>query len=716
MSTKSTSFSKKLNAAMQELDTEMRNIGNTVQTDVARGVYSQESFDHFESNVQVEAQSIVQAIGSTLGDVDPSLRDQASLENHEESLRAGVIAAMAAQNPTQYHQAALKAHNSDGTMSLESLFSGAGGNLEVDASSDYSMEAFDATELSNFTAQNIAFNILASRQDSFAEGFFPTKVVAPSEGGITITVDRQEVINYTTHGTAGTEFDVNRKNLLDAYTDAEILNRPATELVPFARTDGSTDDSFVAESLVSTVQRDISGHSVPTRPLVMGKRVNLKNLSQHPGLIDNGILDITDQIAPGMKVKTLYVSVGSGDSAEVIPMNVEFIVRNQFRKSHEGRGREVVLNMPAEALSLSSKDGVIRTADGSESALLKPVVTDQGLEVRVAVAVNGHGNLDTGLLEVNAGSLTVEGVFDEGGPIAVDSGEGKAVVDLLDGARIVGYDLSARLSNSNWRSTGPIIDVTPYTESYAIVPGYPITVLTATEESQHGSKISGMVNAARIRNSNNAVTTLLNYEEQLEAYAEGMRRGIKYDLVGAARHVIRPFYDHRTFDVADAVVVENTHRRGEDVSHALVSIIRDMAWNMYRDSNYGPALDLATGGTDAKPTLLIGCDSVIARHLNITADERLLGGEMDYKIVQTNDSRMDGQIKLTFTRGRPGSEDGLSFGVHAYVPELIQRVTTQRNGSTAKNDRVIPRSIHVPVLPVMGAITVKNLSKATTNV
>jgi hypothetical protein len=224
-----------------------------------------------------------------------------------------------------------------------------------------------------------------------------------------------------------------------------------------------------------------------------------------------------------------------------------------------------------------------------------------------------------------------------------------------------------------------------------------------------------MINAARVRNSNNAITTLLNYAEQLEAYTEAMSRGVKTDILGAGRHVVRPFFFTNTINVADRVTSISSHERAEDVSRVLVDAIRDAAYRMYRDSNYGPALDLANAGTETKPVLLIGCDAVTARYLNVTADERLMGGEMDYRIVSTNDDRMEDNIFLTFTRERPGSEDGLSFGVHAYMPELIQRVTTNRGGSTAKNDRVVPRNIHVPVLPVMSRLEVLNLKEAVTN-
>lgn len=711
-----TRFADKINGVLRDLDTALSTNGVSVNQQVINGTYSQEGAQHFIRDFDDQTRGVREEVSRIMGELDPSFEaDSMSMESSE-PMRAGLIAALASQQPAQYHKQALKSGGGN-LLSLESVYSGLGGEVDVAGADAYSQEAFDETELNNFAAQNIVFNVLASRQDAFAEAFFPTKVVAPSEGGIAITVDRQEVLDYAQHKTDGSGLTVNRRNLIDAFADHRILARPATELVPWAKEDGSNAANFVAEDDIASRTMELSGTAVRTRPLKMGRKVNFLGLSQHPGLIDNGILDMTDQIAPGARLKNLYLKLAGPTAAEdeVIRFNTEHMTRNQFKKSAEGQGREVVLNFVTQSLPL---DANTKTIAGAASALLQTQVADEDVVVRLAISVNGNGNLDSGNLDLHASTVRVESVVDAAGDeLSLESGAGKAVVDRLEAlnASIIGYELAARRSNSNWRSTGALIDVTPYTESYAIEPGYPISVLTPTDDTQNGAKISGMINAARVRNSNNAITTLINYSEQLEAYTEAMSRGVKTDILGAGRHVVRPFFFSDAIDVADRVASISSHERAEDVSRVLVDAIRDAAYRMYRDSNYGPALDLANAGTATKPVLLIGCDAVTARYLNVTADERLLGGEMDFRVVSTNDDRMEDQIFLTFTRERPGSEDGLSFGVHAYMPELIQRVTTNRGGSTAKNDRVVPRNIHVPVLPVMTRLEVQNLKEAIAN-
>jgi hypothetical protein len=714
-----TRFATQLNNIVSELETTIRSNGVAASAELVRGTYSQESAGVFARDFEDQTRDLRSAIADHLSELDSSFSQEGLASEMSEPMRAGLIAALASQGGASgYHKQALSAGDAS-QFSLESVYTGLGGSIDVAEGDAYSQESFDETELANFAAQNIMYNVLASRQDAFAEAFFPTKVVTPAEGGIAITVDRQEVLDYAQHKSDGSALGLKRSNLIDAFADHNILNRPATELVPWAKNDNSNDAFFVAESEVGAIDMDISGTTVRTRPLKMGKKINLLGLSSHPGLIDNGILDTTDQIAPGSRLKNLYIRLSDGGTpgtVEVIKLDVGNMTRNQFKKSHEGQGREVVLNFISSAITI---DANTKAADGAAVSLLDTQVTTPNLSVQLALSVNGNGNLNEGSVDIHSSPVRVESVVNDAGEVlALDTGAGQAVIDRLEtlSATVIGYDLAARRSNSNWRSTGALIDVTPYTESYAIQPGYPISVLTPTDDQQNGAKISGMINAARIRNSNNAITTLINYAEQLEAYKNAMTRGVKLDIVGAGRHVVRPYFTSKDLDVSAAISSISSHERAEDVSAVLVDAIRDMAYRMYRESNYGPALDLANAGTQTRPTLLIGCDAVVQRYLMISGDDRLLGENMQHRIVSTNDTRMIDNIYLTFTRERPGSEDGLSFGVHAYVPELIQRVTTSRNGSTSKNDRVVPRSIHVPVLPVMGHLRIQKLSEAIGNV
>lgn len=710
----------KLAAVARGLDSQLKSAGNAVPENIIAGSYSQEAHaieafqTGFESNTQGLGRIISEALGA---EMEMSLESEAV--ETSASYQAGLLAALASEDAKRYHVAASKVTAPAGAVSLESLYGGLGG--EMDLNSDFSMESFDETTIGNFKSQNIIYNVLASRQDAFAEAFFPTKVIPASEGGLKAVANRQEVIDYRTHAGDGSITEVNRNALIEAYAKPGILNRAGTDLVPYANPDNSADANFAPKAEVATTVLEMAGVSVPTRPLKVGMPINVLGLSSHPGLINNGVMDITDQIAPGARVSTIYLRLANSDESvvEIIPVKVGSMTRSQFRKSHEGKGREVVMNLLTDGLIL---DKNTKTIGDVAPTLLASLATNNHV-VRFGLSLSGNGNLNTGVVEVNPSRPRLVEVIDENGQVlATDAGAGKTTADQFAAAKIsVEYfDLAAKRSNTNFRTTGAIIDVTPYTEAYAIEMGNPITVLTpvgvSSDEVTVGAKLAGMINASRIRNSNNAVASILNYAEHLSAATEALARGVKADVVGIGRYVgVKPFYNEDIVDVSTTVTNIKSKERADDVSEVIVNNIRDWAWRMYRDANYGPALDMANGGVATKPKLLIGCDAVTKRYLDRRADPRLLGGEMDYEIVSTNNETMTGKIVLTFTTGKPGTDSGVGFGTHAYVPELIHRLTKTMNGGTSNQDRVVPRSIHVPALPCMVVLTVQNLSKALTN-
>ena len=708
-----------MQGVITSLQTICQSSAGSINSSAVGATFTTEDAGFMESTFGLETKQLNGEITGALEELGEHF-DSLSVEDGSltESMRAGMIIAVASmESPGKYHQAALKC--ADGNFSSESLNSGVGGNINVISESDnFTVESFDETELRNFAGQNILFNVLASQQDAVAEALFPTKVVSPSEGGVEITVDRQEVIQYGDHPTDGSVINIDRKNLLAAFADASILSAESTELIPYARVDNTADANFVPDAVIGTVNRTIGDVSVPTRPLLIGKQMNLLGLSQHPGLIDNGILNASDQISNGAKLKTIYIQMttaaedGIGDG--VISFNVSNLTRNQFKKSAEGSGREMVLNFITETLVATSTTTLI-----DDATLLNTILTtiSAGTIATATLGVSLQGNLDlsTGTLSVNASDLHVSNALNAAGEsISVDPLQ--AQIDGLTQFKVVGYDLEARRSNSNWRTDGNVIDSTKYTESHAIPMGYPISVIAPVDDTQTGSKISAMVNAARIRNSNNAITTLINYAEQLETAKTALAAGVHVDIVGAGAHIVTPYFDSEVIDIQAGVTNISSAERGEDVAYVIISAIRDAAFKMYRESNYGPALDIANAGMKTKAKVVIVCDAVVERYLTLPANEKLLGGEMEYEIASTNDSRMNDSIYLTFTRNRPGSEDGLTFGVHGFIPEMIQRVNVSLNGATTKNDRVIPRSIHIPVLPVLHHITVSNLTAAINNI
>jgi hypothetical protein len=212
------------------------------------------------------------------------------------------------------------------------------------------------------------------------------------------------------------------------------------------------------------------------------------------------------------------------------------------------------------------------------------------------------------------------------------------------------------------------------------------------------------------------VTRLLNYAETLKTYVtSASRKGAVANIEGMGRYLVKPFFEEVTLNLVDKINSIRDMDRAQDVTALLVNQIRDVAYRMYSESGYQPALNASPVGSQ-QARLLIGTDIVLQRHLMVTGDSRTFGIAFpDYKIVSTFDKRMQGKIILTLTRdGSQEGPDPLSFGTHAWIPELASSVQVNRDGATYPEAMVQPRNLHVNHLPIMAVINVEGLEEALT--
>lgn len=625
-------------------------------------------------------------------------------------LEAATMTALAAGNPIGYARAAMesRAHASDGVGLVAYQTGGVGGTLDY-RDEVASMEAFDEQQLANMIPYSIAFNAQASRQDEFSETFYKTVVVSPEKGGLDISVDRVTVFNAIRRSVKGKTTDFSQRNLVEAVADASILADESTVVVPFLREDDSNSDVFVDTALVAPTVRVVGGVDVRTAPLKVGQDVDILGLSSHPGLLNAGILDHTDALDSRMNLQKLYVK--KGDS--VLSFNVSRLPRNGFLKSIEGADREMQLNFVTDALTLN-KD--TRAVDGAVPPAIQ-AIADAEYTVRLSVKVTGDAHVEFGTISIGAMPMKVNGIEDvDGNEVSIASGPGKTIADSLRDMEVIGYDLNASRTNSNRRTRGLLLNNNRETERFAIPLGSPISVPSPIGSNRDTRDLESLVTAARIRNSNNAVTTLLNYADTLRAFVTNRRLGHGVPAIeGIARHVVVPFFEESDLYLNQVINSIKSKDRAEDISAVLVNKIRDVVYRMYRDSGIQTALDTSSFGSK-KPTLLVGTDSIIQRHLMVQGDNRTFGIAFeDAKVVTSFDSRVDNKIFLTFTReGTEGRPDPLSFGTHAWIPELTSSIMVQRDGATYQEAMVQPRSRHINNLPIMAVINVHGMEDVLT--
>lgn len=672
------------------------------------------SMESLDEGQHSELSRVAVDLSSQIKDAFKALRP--SLEDGEEEteeltdvqLEAGAIAAMAAGDPSGYAEVAMRTVAS-GDNVVDIGATGAAGT--VDTRETPSLESFDERELAKFLPYSIAFNVKASVQDGFSEMFYPTTVVPPEQGGLDITVRRTLVHNAIQHSNTGKATNWNRKNLVDAAMDHTILADESTSLVPVVLANGSNADMFIDEALVAPITRRISNVDVTTAPLAINQELNLLGLSQHPGLIGAGIIDHTDAIDNSIGLEKIYIQISDTDALE---FKTDRLARSHFVKSVEGANREMNLSFRTADLVL---DKNTKNTAGAVPAALAGVVSGE-LTVRLAVNVNGEFDTQLGNGRVYSSPVKVDSIVNKDSvEISLTTGAGAAIVTALAEARVVAYDLKAARTNSNRRTRGLLLDTNDRTFRFHIPLGAPISAPSPAGSNRDARDLEALISAARVRNTNNAVTRLLNYAETLRAYAGSVKRNDTIpEVEGVGRFLVKPFFEEKEIDLEAQVSSIRDMDRAEDINAILVNAIRDISYRMYRDSGYQPALNAAVGGSQ-QPKLLIGTDVVLQRHLMVVGDSRTFGIAFpEYQIESSFDFRMKDTIVIALTRtGQVEGIDPLTFGVHAWIPELASSMMVQRDGGTYPEAMVQPRNLQINHLPVMAIIKVKGLDKVLTN-
>lgn len=671
-----------------------------------------------ESLGEVEKQALAHSVNdmqhlirSSYSDLNDNGHSLSFEELTEAQIEAGIYVAMAAGDPVAYARAALenRAEGSSDIRLVESNMSGSYGTM--DYRNEVSMEVFDQTQLANMIPYSISFNVAAARQDEFAETFYPTVVISPENGGIDVSIDQTTVHNQIRRDSAGRVNDFSKKNLLEAVRNHTILEDESTKVVPFLREDNSNASAFVPVAKLAPKFRTVSGHAVRTSALLFNQRFDIIGLSDHPVLVGAGVLDHTDALAKRMTLASLYTEIGGS----VLHFNTANLPRNGFQKSAEGGVRESTLNFRTESLVLNKET---LTVSGVFPTELQAVF-DNDWTVRLGTTVTGHADHETAAVEVMGGKFRVVRISDDtGAEISIEAGAGKAFADLVAADLVaLGYELNATFTNSNRRTRGLMLNTTRVTERFDVQLGAPISAPSPIGSDRDARDLESLINAARIRNSNNAITSLLNYSETLSAFVDNRNRGIGgLEIEGVGRHVVVPYYEEIDLNLVTVVNSLRSKDKAEDISEAIVQTIRDVVYRMYRQSAYQAAINASTIGSK-KPTLLVGTDTIIQRHLMTSGDTRTFGMAFDAaKIVTTLDERMNNKIVLTFTReGGEGGIDALSFGAHAWIPELASSIQASRDGAIVQEAMVQPRSRHVNNLPIMAVINVEGLTDVMTS-
>ncbi|SOY77644.1 hypothetical protein CBM2589_U10153 [Cupriavidus taiwanensis] len=163
--------------------------------------------------------------------------------------------------------------------------------------------------------------------------------------------------------------DFQRKNIIRAAINPEILHNNMTQVVPVVRDEAVAEGAFVDPTLVpvSTILHE--GLSVDTAPLQIGASFDLLGVSQTDALLATGTLDRTDALDPNIVLDKLYMSISGTFGGNPVTGVVRFETVAQmlgltFTAAPQGNSRQQMLNFVTDSLTINK---LTKLADGAAS-------------------------------------------------------------------------------------------------------------------------------------------------------------------------------------------------------------------------------------------------------------------------------------------------------------------------------------------------------------
>lgn len=658
-----------------------------------------------------------------MGLISPSVESDAAgltqvSELTAQQTKAGLITMMAAGNPAAYARAALNV-NVSAESGVDVI------TTDINPAMDYhdiqvSQEAFDNLELENNLAFSVIFNTQAARQDEFAEAFFPTVVLTPDQNSLKVTIRRTMIGREVRHDQNGKITDFNRRNLVDAAWDYKVTSDDTIAIVPLWKDNEEAKKAFAPG--IAPASQTVNGQEVLTAPYAFEQPINILGLSQNPALGAQGQADQTDSVDVKVNLKNLYFKLPGATAAEdeFIRFKTADLDMSQFQAAAltEGQDLDVRLNFASSDFVLTGATLSHADAELAGLALLREQARTNYF-VRVAVAVSGTLNLEKGNIRLHGPKPYVESVWellaDGTRQEVTDAAEVAAIKTALAGLELAGYDLKANRTNTNRRNIGMLISSVAESVRYTVPIGSPITLQAPVTNTPSNLDLMGPITAARYRNSANAITRLLENADQLRALEPLLKgndkKGPRPAIQGFARVMVQPYFHSEEIDLLHDAQGNRSFERAEDISATFINSIRDAMYRAYRDSGYEPNL-IAYGGPNApRPKIVIGTDPVLVRYLMVAGDTRTMSIGFQTEVVSTYDERIRDKIYCTFVRNTAGQVDPLTYGVHAYIPELATSMPISR-GSTTKETTVQLRTLHLVLCPILVEFRVRNVREA----
>ena len=585
------------------------------------------------------------------------------------------------------------------------------------------LEAFDGTENLNNVYYNIAVNITASKQDDFAEAFFPTVVIHPEEVGVSYTVALTSFINDYLRNAAGDPVNGQGQSVIKNIYNTDILLKERTKLVPkYTDSNENNKAKFVDGTVTDYVDAD--GNKFKTAALAIGKEVEIIGLAFGDGYGLNGVTgDRTDAVYSSPEVANVYIRLTSKTSSKANLFKFPISASNggTFTWAQVGHTKEQKLPASNQKLFITIGNGLPTNLNGGKQDFSTDLDSYKGYTLEIDFALTGTIRLDTGNTTVNSMVPNITGVKNAEGKTIEDASTLKTIREAFSSIEVVGYDLNAYRTNTNLKTKGQLLQIDTYTRYFAVpfLSGYTVQGPTVhyTGTQNDITHITETASLCIQRSNADAVMTLFKIAEKLEITQASTLEGVEYQTDFAADKIIDPYFKKGVIDCKELVDSLTSSSRREDVANALMNFLIPEAIAMYQGkSQQGGYMNAhhVTHGGQKKAVVLVGTDLLTHEYLLHGRESNIfqISDNLLMMVVWSPFPEMKGKLFMTFSAtdkiGTIDQPDILHFGFRAFSPIITLNLQRQ-NGSITNEQTTIVRYKHIGTLPVLSVYDVINL-------
>lgn len=573
--------------------------------------------------------------------------------------------------------------------------------------------SYDQRELRDMMPHSIIFNVKASRLSKMGDELYTTLTLAPNQIGYDVSFRRPLVFNHLRRNTDGSMADWTKRPLLDAFTYNEVLANETTDLNPIYRSDDSNAKYFVDAAIVEPYDFTWKGTEYKTSWLKPGELIDMIGVAEDNTILANGYSDNTDALDAQITLTDVLLEIISAKTGEksYVPFKTAGLIYNGFQKSLEGDFRKMSLAFDTHSIYV---DELTKDVNNKVPAALQDII-DTKSALQISIEVTGSTNVEKGGLKVHPATGSVHRLVDADNVEQLRKGAVFQAISEDLTINLVGYHLKIRRNNANRRERGKHFDFNTKQERYAIGLLAPYSIPRPMDWTENAADLDVLIQGCNARFDNLMVEKLLSYRDTLASIASSRFRQFgDLQIEGYGRYLIRPWFESVTLDLEGRVQGTTTAARRQEVSDSIMNVVREMAYRMYAESGYQPALSLLSSNSDEKPRCVVATDNYIPQFLSIDGDFRSVGITFNFVVVDTTNILLRDTLFVTLSRGIKGSPDPLTFGMFLYVPELISTAQVPRNGGFGIETMIQPRARFVNNCPLLGEIKLLNLRKVYT--